>query len=111
MSIILIANSKSQEAYNVNGNGSSGLCLRRHPILYLSSGDVILSVDRDDLKYMFCVHKHVLSYHSPVFSDMFDLPQSQKANVNDTFDGLPIVHLHDAFADVEVFLTSLNDVG
>lgn len=82
---------------------------RRHPDLYFATGDVILSANGDDAKYLFCVHMTVLSHHSPIFQDMFALPVN--ADTNETHDGLPVVHLYDDFADVDKFLRALYNFG
>ena len=58
---------------------------------------------------MYRVHKTTLAHYSPVFADMFALPTT--ADQNETFEGLPVVHLHDDCEDVERFLTALYGFG
>lgn len=83
--------------------------VRRHPTFYLVTGDVVLSADEGNIKYMFCVHKTVLGHYSPVFADMFAIPT--RVDVNETYEGLPIVHLYDEAADIEHFLKALYNFG
>lgn len=68
---------------------------------------------------MFRVHKSVLSMHSPVFNDMFTLPdtcselvgrQAEGVNgtsgsVNETYEGVPVVELPDTVEQVEQLLS------
>ena len=82
---------------------------QRHLLLYFRDGDVVLSALNGDTKWLFCVHKGVLSHYSPVFATMFDLPMGTKTN--EIFDNLPVVHLHDDYADVEKFLGALYNLG
>ncbi|KLO08409.1 hypothetical protein SCHPADRAFT_610717 [Schizopora paradoxa] len=68
-----------------------------HEILWFPAGDVILSTDR----YLFKVHKDILSFQSSVFKDMFDFPavkrpQSGRRYTGDpleVYEGLPVVRL------------------
>ena len=82
-----------------------GPILRRHPTLYFDTGDVVICVDQEESKHLFCVHKSILAHNSPVFKDMFRLPLG--ANVNDMYEDMPMVHLHDDVSDIEVFLRAL----
>ncbi|KAI0044343.1 hypothetical protein FA95DRAFT_267806 [Auriscalpium vulgare] len=54
------------------------------------SADVILQ--SSDLTN-FRVHKIILSLASPVFADMFSVPQPRTARSGETFDGLPVVQV------------------
>lgn len=70
---------------------------------------------------MFRVHKSVLSMHSPVFNDMFTLPDtaacselvgrqaesvnSTSGSVNETYEGVPVVELPDTVEQVEQLLS------
>ncbi|KLO16672.1 hypothetical protein SCHPADRAFT_937703 [Schizopora paradoxa] len=68
-----------------------------HEILWYSDGSVVLATD----VYLFKVHKSVLSIHSSVFKDMFELsnigyPEATgvgHGEAQETYDGLPLVHL------------------
>ena len=77
--------------------------------LYFEDGSIIISannhdVDRD-LVY-FRVHKSVLSKQSTVFGDMFTLPSPSDL---DTYDSLPLVHVHDDAKDLKQFLQAIYD--
>lgn len=53
----------------------------------------------------FRVHQSVLSIHSPIFCDMFGLPSTD--DTNETYDGVPLVHMPDSAEDLESLLTAL----
>lgn len=72
-------------------------------------------------RIMFRVHKSVHSMHSPVFNDMFTLPDtaacselvgrqaesvnSTSGSVNETYEGVPVVELPDTVEQVEQLLS------
>jgi hypothetical protein len=53
-------------------------------------GDIII---RSSDGLHFCMMKLLLSLTSPIFKDMFSLPQSADDNINEFLHGLPIVDL------------------
>jgi len=77
----------------------------RHGVLWLPDGNVVLATD----SLLFRVHKSVLSLHSSVFKDMFDLPFTPAGNLDgnarqqlsataavtscEEYEGLPMVSL------------------
>ena len=67
----------------------------------MPSGDIILSSETKGVINLFRVHKATLSYHSPVFQDMFTLPPS---TVNEMHDDIPVVDMQDDFEDLVAFL-------
>ena len=76
--------------------------------LYFEDGSVIISANNigsGDLVY-FRVHKSVLSKQSTVFKDMFSLPSPSDI---DTYDSLPLVHVHDDAKDFKQFLQAIYD--
>ena len=80
---------------------------KRDEDLYFSDGSVVLSVkDADDNLLYFRVHKSVLAKNSLVFEDMLTMPTLDNQN---TYDGLPLVHLHDDAIHLKEFLTILYD--
>ncbi|KAF8121087.1 hypothetical protein EV363DRAFT_1366836 [Boletus edulis] len=79
------------------GNDSA---LVKHESLYFMDGNVVLLVPRpDNARVLFRVHKSVLSRHSPIFSDMFDVcnppPTTSESEADDFYDGAPLIHLSD----------------
>lgn len=88
----------------------------RHPDFWFNDGSVVLVVQNT----MFRVHKTFLSRNSPVFRDMFSLPQppssmaplgsdSPQVKMIDEIEGCPVVRLHDSSDDVSNFLYALYD--
>lgn len=69
--------------------------LRRHPKLYYSDGDVVLSVTLSSTpsRQLFRVHKAFLSHHSPIFRDMFHL--GSMAPIQDNYDNVPLIVMPD----------------
>ncbi|EIM82193.1 uncharacterized protein STEHIDRAFT_23738, partial [Stereum hirsutum FP-91666 SS1] len=77
--------------------------------LYFSSGDICLSApyaqaleSSSAYGLIFRVHRFTLSLHSPVFRDMFDLPEQPGANV--MYDGVTLVQMPDSAEDIEALL-------
>lgn len=68
-----------------------------HEFLWFPDGNIVLATDT----HLFKVHKSVLSLHSSVFKDMFDLPgaygstagRSSAGVVPDLYEKLPVVTL------------------
>ncbi|KAI0060251.1 hypothetical protein BV25DRAFT_1807603 [Artomyces pyxidatus] len=84
--------------------------LTRHPDLWFSDGSVVLHAEDT----LFRVHMSQLSRRSVIFHDMFSLPQpdacAPRAIIADeTYDGCPLVRLHDSADDVASLLTALYD--
>lgn len=78
--------------------------------LYFASGDICLSapyaqaLESSSSAYglIFRVHRFTLSLHSPVFRDMFDLPEQPGAN--ELYDDVALVQMPDSAEDVEALL-------
>lgn len=84
--------------------------LTQHVDLWFCDGSVILQAEST----LFRVHKSQLSRRSIVFSDMFALAQppvmSTHATLADeTYEGCPVVKLHDSAEDVANLLLALYD--
>ncbi|KAJ7078448.1 hypothetical protein B0H15DRAFT_860500 [Mycena belliarum] len=58
---------------------------------------------------IFLVSGAVLAARSAVFRDMLALPQPTSTGDSEQIDGSPVVRLHDAAEDVEVFLRAIFD--
>ncbi|KLO06812.1 hypothetical protein SCHPADRAFT_1002099 [Schizopora paradoxa] len=94
----------------------------RHDILWFPDGNVVLQTDT----YLFRVHKSVLSLHSSVFKDMFELPTVEDGAsdeimaddtagmkaLEETYEGVPLVALvGDKGEDVAHLLRTVYDHG
>ena len=82
----------------------------RHADLWFCDGSVVLQAEAT----LFRVHMSQLSRRSTVFSDMFTLPQppvmtTHATLVDETYEGCPVVRLHDLADDVENLLLALYD--
>ena len=67
----------------------------RHPTLYFTNGDVVLSASVDAAvgrpqSRLFRVHKFLLMHHSTTFANMF---ADATAGPGETYDGVPIVKM------------------
>ncbi|KAI0324294.1 hypothetical protein GY45DRAFT_1263095, partial [Cubamyces sp. BRFM 1775] len=69
-----------------------------HPSLYFDDGNVILAAGRT----LFCVHRSLLSKHSPVFQDLFD-------GARDRHRGLLHVPMEETADEVEALLNVVYD--
>jgi len=75
----------------------------------MSDGNIILATvketdDHEKVHHLFKCHKSVLGMHSPVFQNLFTLPQGADA---EEYDGLPVAVLPDAYEDVRGLLLML----
>ncbi|KLO07229.1 hypothetical protein SCHPADRAFT_932604 [Schizopora paradoxa] len=89
---------------------------QRHEVLWFADGNVVLATD----KFLFKVFKGILSMHSSVFKDMFELQdggesggeQEQRGGgkTQELYDGVPLVTLvGDKGDDVAHLLLALHD--
>lgn len=93
----------------------------KHPELYISDGNIILSampndpdtpvfwqltteVNDPEKAIFFRVHKSTLAKHSKIFSDMFGLPVCPDGDLNSMYDGVPVVDMPDKAEDLAVLL-------
>lgn len=81
----------------------------RHPDLWFSDGSVVLKAE----SVLFRVHISQLARRSLFFRDLFSLPQPAKEVVgpDGTFDGCPLLVLHDSAEDLSNLLKALYDGG
>lgn len=66
--------------------------------IWLEDGNVVLQAEGTQFK----VYRGILSLNSPVFKDMFSLPQPTSGE--ELVEGCPVVHLSDSAADVTYVL-------
>ncbi len=69
-----------------------------HPTLYFDDGNVILTTGRT----LFCVHRSLLSKHSPVFRELFE-------QEHDRFRGLIQIPKEETPEDLEALLGMIYD--
>lgn len=81
----------------------------RHPDLWFSDGSVVLRAE----DMLFRVHISQLVRRSLFFRDLFSLPQPAKdaVGLDGTFDGCPLLVLHDSAEDLSNLLKALYDGG
>ncbi|CAA7266005.1 unnamed protein product [Cyclocybe aegerita] len=82
----------------------SGSSVKRHEVLWLEDGNVILQAE----DVQFRVHRSMLVRHSPIFRDMFSIPQPQNPQDSDP-DGCPVIVLSDSADDVGQVLAIFYD--
>lgn len=83
----------------------------RHSSLWYEDGNVVLSTN----SYLYRVHKSILSRHSPVFRDMFQVSDDAEEDTKDTikpsseqYEGVPLITMGgDSDADVCTLLSTL----
>lgn len=67
---------------------------------WLEDGNIILQAGN----VQFRVHRSILAKRSPIFADLFQIPQPDS---EPTVDGCPVVILHDSAKDIEYMLLAL----
>lgn len=82
-----------------------------HPDLYFNDGNIVLlSSFTDQIPVLFRVHKSVLAKQSPVFFDMFTLPENEPGSslgMDASYQGAPFVSMPDDKDDLECFLKAI----
>ncbi|KIP07405.1 hypothetical protein PHLGIDRAFT_423278 [Phlebiopsis gigantea 11061_1 CR5-6] len=80
--------------------------------LYFPDGNIVLrsAENVQGVATLFRVHKGVLALNSAVFAGMFSLPAAAP-DVQEVYDGVPLVTLTDSAADLEALLRALYDPG
>ena len=83
-----------------------------HDRLYFEDGNLVIrsSEDVERKATLFRVHKGVLALNSSVFAGMFTLPDAGR-DVQESYDGVPLVKLTDSAKDLEGLLSVLYDPG
>ncbi len=78
--------------------------LQRHNEHWYEDGSIILATD----VHLFRIHKGILAKHSSFFHDMFNLPTSKILNVDEYWEGVPVVKMvGDSDEEVDLVLRAL----
>ncbi|KAJ7459350.1 hypothetical protein FB451DRAFT_1272563 [Mycena latifolia] len=72
--------------------------------VWFEDGTVVLQAE----KTLFRVYRGVLAAQSPIFRDMFAIPQPP---TGETYEGFPLVILPDSSDDLRLFLLATHDAG
>jgi len=73
--------------------------------VWFEDGNVILQAEST----VFKVFRGILSTNSPIFADMFTVPQPMTDN--ETFESCPLIQLFDSAEDVKHFLKAIHDAS
>lgn len=84
-----------------NEGGNEVVCPVRSDI-WFDDGSVILQAESTQFR----VHRTMLARHSPVFRDIFSIPQPGDEAL---IEGCPIIHLSDSAEDIRLTLLALYD--
>ncbi len=90
---------KRQRTEPLPSNGVDFTARTRDTEFWFEDGNVILVAK----SYEFRVFEGILAHHSPVFQDMFSLPQPVSSALPEgtqTLDACPVVHLSDSPEDL-----------
>ncbi|KAJ3516381.1 hypothetical protein NMY22_g14224 [Coprinellus aureogranulatus] len=71
--------------------------------IWLEDGNIVLEAERTQFR----AHRGLLARVSPIFSDVFSVPQP--AQEDPMVDGCPVLHLQDSAEDVHHLLSALYD--
>ena len=77
--------------------------------LWLSDGNVILQTTSpsEDEIHLFRCHSSILSMHSVVFANMFERDNFVCVRRSEEYEGMPVISIPDASADVDALLNML----
>ena len=83
----------------------------KHAGLWFADGNIVLQTTSpsEDEIHLFRCHKSVLSKHSVVFADMFELGGYVCVRRSEEYDGVPVISIPDSSADVDALLGMLYD--
>lgn len=71
--------------------------------IWLEDGNVVLQAEDTQFK----VHRGLLARVSPIFADVFSVPQPAGGDL--TVEGCPLLHLQDSAQDINHLLSALYD--
>jgi len=75
-----------------------------HSKYWFDDGNVVLQAENTQFR----VHRSMLSRHSHVLKDMFEIPQPENTEGH-IIEGCPVVHLYDSSQDVEIVISIFYD--
>lgn len=85
-----------------------GIALRKDlqhcPDVWYLDGSAILLAENT----LFRVYSGLLAQYSTVFRDMFQIPQP---DLQEQYDGLPLIELYDSAVDLRRFLIAMHNSG
>lgn len=83
----------------------------KHSNLWFLDGNIILQTTSpsEDEIHLFRCHKSVLSRHSVIFANMFGLGDYVCVRRSEEYEGVPVISIPDASADVDALLNMLYD--
>ena len=83
----------------------------KNATLWFEDGNIILQTTSpsEDEIHLFRCHKSVLAKHSVVFADMFEPAGYVCVRRGEEYDGVPVISIPDASADVDALLNMLYD--
>ena len=83
----------------------------KHSNLWFQDGNIILQTTSpsEDEIHLFRCHKSVLSKHSTIFAKMFEVESFVCVRRSEEYDGVPVISIPDASADVDALLNMLYD--
>ena len=85
---------------------SDAPAVERHPEVWLSDGNIVVVAQNT----AFRIHKSVVSLHSPVFRDLFSIPQppsTADGTDDETVDDCRVVRVSDTSYDVRELLRAI----
>ena len=98
---------RSYARHRYSSFSTTTMAVIHHPEFYLADGDLVICSSPEDDAYstVFRVHKAVFAYNSPVFRDMFALPNNPSAQ--EMFEGVPLVRVIDSEEEFEQLIKAL----
>lgn len=72
--------------------------------VWFDDGNVVLVAENT----LFKIYRGTLKAQSPLFEDLFALPQQESEQL-EKYEDCPLIHLHDSAADMRIFLKAMID--
>ena len=81
--------------------------LIRSQDVWYDDGNVVIQTENT----VFKVFRGILASNSPVFADMFSVPQPTSVTGPDVYDSCPLIQIYDTPEDAGHFLKAIHDAG